>query len=817
MALPTLVTVRGTYTESDGTPATGVVIFRSDYRLQAPSLDETAGPFYYKAELDDIGFFEVAIPATDDPLWSPSNGTYLVKESLSSGVRARRIVVPAAASATGLDLADVPDVPDLPAPDTYVLRAEGNIPNGYAQIEADGLLDPAIIPSGAGGGLPDATTTTKGVVQLAGDLAGTAAAPTVPGLADKAAANHSHDDQYYTEAEVDDLIEGLSPSVAWADITGKPSTFPPDTHSHSIAQVTGLQTQLDGKAAAVHTHDDLYYTESEIDTALTGKAAAVHTHDDRYYTESEVDTALAGKSDVGHSHGGGGGTPSDTVQSETTYGAASSAGVATSFSRGDHTHGTPAVPTAADVGASPTGHNHDGSYATSGHNHDASYSASGHNHDAAYEALGHDHDADYSSTLHNHDAAYSAAGHNHSGTYQPLDSDLTTIAGLTATTDNIIQSVAGAWASRTPAQLKSTLGLVKADVGLSNVDNTSDATKPISTATQAALDAKAAIANALMTNASAIQTMLPNGSFIWFRVTMPYSAGDSNQDLIQIRAFHSNGTTPIDTWWLNGNGEPRAAPSTANRVAERIFEIAEAIAAGGSTSRVWEISTNPTNSANREPYIYALGSGHATRPKALTAKHRIDVGEDATTTGRLYVNSLEISPANFMAGDHGFTGWTYDVAQASGQSALAGGTLYLAKLKIGRRMTVSNIHIYVSGAGATLTSGQNFALLYSATNQGLLAQTASQHTAWQSTGFKDMAVITPVQVDAGYLYVGIYSNGGTPPSVARQPPQAAALVNAGLSSPNLRFATANTGLTTTPPATFGAQSSTSVAYWAAVS
>ena len=45
-------------------------------------------------------------------------------------------------------------------------------------------------------------------------------------------------------------------------------------------------------------------------------------------------------------------------------------------------------------------------------------------------------------------------------TYQPLDSDLTTIAGLTATTDNFIVSVASAWASRTPAQVRTTLGLV---------------------------------------------------------------------------------------------------------------------------------------------------------------------------------------------------------------------------------------------------------------------------------------------------------------------------------------------------------------------
>lgn len=73
---------------------------------------------------------------------------------------------------------------------------------------------------------------------------------------------------------------------------------------------------------------------------------------------------------------------------------------------------------------------------------------------------------------------------------QPLDSDLTTIAGLTATTDNVIQSVASAWASRTPAQLKATLALAKGDVGLGNVDNTSDANKPVSTATQTALDGK---------------------------------------------------------------------------------------------------------------------------------------------------------------------------------------------------------------------------------------------------------------------------------------------------------------------------------------
>lgn len=46
--------------------------------------------------------------------------------------------------------------------------------------------------------------------------------------------------------------------------------------------------------------------------------------------------------DWGAGGGGGGGTPSNTVVSETTFGQASGAGVAVTYSRGDHTHGTPA-------------------------------------------------------------------------------------------------------------------------------------------------------------------------------------------------------------------------------------------------------------------------------------------------------------------------------------------------------------------------------------------------------------------------------------------------------------------------------------------
>lgn len=49
------------------------------------------------------------------------------------------------------------------------------------------------------------------------------------------------------------------------------------------------------------------------------------------------------------------GTPASTVVEETGFGQAAAVGSATAYARADHTHGTPATPSAADVGADATG------------------------------------------------------------------------------------------------------------------------------------------------------------------------------------------------------------------------------------------------------------------------------------------------------------------------------------------------------------------------------------------------------------------------------------------------------------------------------
>ncbi len=73
---------------------------------------------------------------------------------------------------------------------------------------------------------------------------------------------------------------------------------------------------------------------------------------------------------------------------------------------------------------------------------------------------------------------------------QSLDADLTAIAALSPSDGSLLSRAAGAWSSITTAALKTALVLVKADVGLGSVDNTSDVAKPVSTAQNTAIGFK---------------------------------------------------------------------------------------------------------------------------------------------------------------------------------------------------------------------------------------------------------------------------------------------------------------------------------------
>lgn len=89
-------------------------------------------------------------------------------------------------------------------------------------------------------------------------------------------------------------------AVAWANVSGKPSTFTPSAHNHDDryyteseidTKVTALQTSINGKANSTHTHaiDDV----TGLQTALDGKASSTHNHDTAYDKKGAADTALA--------------------------------------------------------------------------------------------------------------------------------------------------------------------------------------------------------------------------------------------------------------------------------------------------------------------------------------------------------------------------------------------------------------------------------------------------------------------------------------------------------------------------------------------
>ncbi|WP_073346055.1 tail fiber domain-containing protein [Bacteroides congonensis] len=117
-----------------------------------------------------------------------------------------------------------------------------------------------------------------------------------------------------------DLISDKT--VTWDTLQNKPATFTPSAHSHAISGITGLQTQLDSKAASSHTHTiaNISNLQSQLDSKasashthaisavtnlqaeLNKKSDTAHTHDNRYYTETEVNNLLAAKASSSHTH-----------------------------------------------------------------------------------------------------------------------------------------------------------------------------------------------------------------------------------------------------------------------------------------------------------------------------------------------------------------------------------------------------------------------------------------------------------------------------------------------------------------------------------
>ena len=81
-----------------------------------------------------------------------------------------------------------------------------------------------------------------------------------------------------TKANVTEALGYTPPTTnTWRGIQDNLTSTATD-QSLSANQGKVLKGLVDGKAASSHTHDDRYYTESEMNTKLNGKANSSHTH-----------------------------------------------------------------------------------------------------------------------------------------------------------------------------------------------------------------------------------------------------------------------------------------------------------------------------------------------------------------------------------------------------------------------------------------------------------------------------------------------------------------------------------------------------------
>ena len=89
------------------------------------------------------------------------------------------------------------------------------------------------------------------------------------------------------ENDADNNIDDLDSKIS--DLERRVSSNENDAAAMNTEILANTEA-ISGKADKIHTH-----TKSEI-------TDFDHTHDDRYYTESEIDAKLSGKSDTGHTH-----------------------------------------------------------------------------------------------------------------------------------------------------------------------------------------------------------------------------------------------------------------------------------------------------------------------------------------------------------------------------------------------------------------------------------------------------------------------------------------------------------------------------------
>lgn len=249
-----------------------------------------------------------------------------------------------------------------------------------------------------------------------------------------------------------------------------------------------------------------------------------------------------------------------------------------------------------------------------------------------------------------------------------LDSDLVAIGALAPADDDLLQRKGGAWANRTPAQVKADLGLVKGDVGLGNVPNLAAADLPVSTATQAALDAKQA-ADADLTTigglAPANDDVLQRKAGAWTNRTVGQLRGDLYPTTTVGTRAHAEGDTTDASGYAS---HAQGAYAAATRYGQDAQAGQRFTTAGDAQHNTFSASCVTTNATPKLATFNQDGSGTAALNPPGGAANVLTIPVNRAHQFRVSV----VARRSDVVGDT--AGWSFEglIGRGSGSAAFVG-------------------------------------------------------------------------------------------------------------------------------------------------
>jgi hypothetical protein len=308
----------------------------------------------------------------------------------------------------------------------------------------------------------------------------------------------------------------------------------------------------------------------------------------------------------------------------------------------------------------------------------------------------------------------------------------------------------------------------------------------------------------------------------WQIIPVSSEVAEGTFTYLRVNGITGANTDPMFFAGMTASGAPSSGTFPANTFA---FDETGAIfftATGGSPG-TW-IQVNSSGGSGSSNVIDGVTiSGTPSSGQSIVATSSSAATWQTPSGGSTTVSRASAStalPGNdadslWLPRYNGFLTWTLPIYVAN-TTVGTGTNTYLMKTYIPRNMTVNNITLIVTSAGASLTANSCYAGIYNSAGM-LIGQTTDQSSSWTSLGTKTMALTSPVSLTGGdddFVWIAICAAGTTLPSFAG-PVNGTTYLNVNVSAANSFGAYITNGM----PASFTPSSVTqsTTFRWAALS